>query len=117
MDDHRLLETAERCYRLARGITDQQAIEALLRLAEECEQRRRTNCVKAAGCSRAASISRYGKNMAPRRGRAIPMRPRISKRGEEGSSSAWPCRRSCAISDHRQLSSRSPSVIDLRLLI
>jgi len=39
MDDHRLLETAERCYRLARGITDRQAIEALLRLAEECEQR------------------------------------------------------------------------------
>ena len=35
----RLLETAERCYRLARGITDRQAIEALLRLAEECEQR------------------------------------------------------------------------------
>ena len=35
----RLLETAERCYRLARGITDRQAIEALLRLAEECEER------------------------------------------------------------------------------
>jgi hypothetical protein len=34
-----LLTTAERCYRLARGITDRQAIEALLRLAEECEQR------------------------------------------------------------------------------
>lgn len=34
-----LLETAERCYRLARGITDSQAIEALLRLAEECEVR------------------------------------------------------------------------------
>ena len=34
-----LLETAERCYRLARGITDRQAIEALLRLAEECEAR------------------------------------------------------------------------------
>jgi len=34
----RLLETAERCYRLARGITDREAIEALLRLAEECEQ-------------------------------------------------------------------------------
>jgi hypothetical protein len=33
----RLLETAERCYRLARQITDRQAIEALLRLAEECE--------------------------------------------------------------------------------
>ena len=35
----RLLETAERCYRLARGITDRQAIEALLQLAEECEER------------------------------------------------------------------------------
>jgi hypothetical protein len=34
----RLLETADRCYRLARGITDRQAIEALLRLAEECER-------------------------------------------------------------------------------
>lgn len=34
-----LLATAERCYRLARGITDRQAIEALLRLAEECEER------------------------------------------------------------------------------
>lgn len=34
-----LLATAERCYRLARGITDRQAIEALLKLAEECEQR------------------------------------------------------------------------------
>jgi hypothetical protein len=34
-----LLETAERCYRLARRITDRQAIEALLRLAEECEAR------------------------------------------------------------------------------
>lgn len=32
-----LLETAERCYRLARQITDRQAIEALLRIAEECE--------------------------------------------------------------------------------
>ena len=31
--------TAERCYRLARGITDRQAIEALLRLAGECEAR------------------------------------------------------------------------------
>jgi len=29
-----LLATAERCYRLARGITDRQSIEALLRLAE-----------------------------------------------------------------------------------
>ena len=35
----RLLDTAERCYRLARGITDRQATEALLRLAEQCEQR------------------------------------------------------------------------------
>jgi hypothetical protein len=35
----RLLATAERCYRLARGITDRQAIEALLSLAEECEER------------------------------------------------------------------------------
>jgi hypothetical protein len=34
-----LLDTAERCYRLARGITDRQAIEALLRLAEECEEK------------------------------------------------------------------------------
>jgi hypothetical protein len=34
-----LLATAERCYRLARGITDRQSIEALLRLAEECEAR------------------------------------------------------------------------------
>jgi hypothetical protein len=34
-----LLATAERCYRLARGTTDRQAIEALLRLAEECEER------------------------------------------------------------------------------
>ena len=34
-----LLQTAERCYRLVRGITDRQAIEALVRLAEECEQR------------------------------------------------------------------------------
>jgi hypothetical protein len=34
----RLLETAER-YPLARGITDRQAMEALVRLAEECEQR------------------------------------------------------------------------------
>ena len=32
-----LLEAAERCYRLARRITDRQAIEALLKLAEECE--------------------------------------------------------------------------------
>ena len=35
----RLLQTAERCYRLARGITDQQTIDAILRIAEECEQR------------------------------------------------------------------------------
>ena len=35
----RLLETAERYYWLARGITDRQAIETLLRLAEECERR------------------------------------------------------------------------------
>jgi hypothetical protein len=35
----RLLETAERCYRLARGITDRQAVEGLVPLAEECEQR------------------------------------------------------------------------------
>ena len=35
----KLLATAERCYRLARGITDRQAIEALLQLAEECEER------------------------------------------------------------------------------
>ena len=34
-----LLATAERCYRLARRITDRQAMEALLRLAEECEVR------------------------------------------------------------------------------
>jgi hypothetical protein len=34
-----LLDTAERCYRLARGTTDRQAIEALLRIAEECEAR------------------------------------------------------------------------------
>ena len=34
-----LLATAERCYRLARGITDRQAIESLLRLAVECEAR------------------------------------------------------------------------------
>ena len=34
-----LLATAERCYRLARGITDRHSIEALLRLAEECEAR------------------------------------------------------------------------------
>jgi len=32
-----LLATAERCYRLARGIADRQAIEALLKVAEECE--------------------------------------------------------------------------------
>ena len=31
-----LLATAERCYRLARGITDRQSIEALLKVAEEC---------------------------------------------------------------------------------
>ena len=35
----KLLATAERCYRLARGITDRRAIEALLQLAEECETR------------------------------------------------------------------------------
>jgi len=35
----RLLETAERCYRLARGITDQQTIDAMVRIAEECEER------------------------------------------------------------------------------
>ena len=35
----RLLETAERCYRLARGTTDRQVIEVLVRLAKECEQR------------------------------------------------------------------------------
>ena len=35
----RLLQTAERCYRLARGIIDRKAIEALVRLAEECEER------------------------------------------------------------------------------
>jgi len=35
----RLLETTERCYRLARGTTDRQVIEVLVRLAEECEQR------------------------------------------------------------------------------
>jgi len=34
-----LLATAERCYRLARRITDRQAMEAPLRLAEECEAR------------------------------------------------------------------------------
>lgn len=34
-----LLDTAERCYRLARGITDREAIESLLRVAEECEAR------------------------------------------------------------------------------
>ena len=33
----KLLATAERCYRLARGITDRRAIEALLQLGEECE--------------------------------------------------------------------------------
>ena len=33
----RLLQTAERCYRLARGIINRKAIEALVRLAEECE--------------------------------------------------------------------------------
>jgi hypothetical protein len=35
----KLLASAERCYRLARGITDRQAITALLQLGEECEQR------------------------------------------------------------------------------
>jgi hypothetical protein len=34
-----LLLTAERCRRLVTWITDRQAIEALLRLAEECEAR------------------------------------------------------------------------------
>ena len=34
-----LLETAERCYRLARGITDRAVIEKLLELAQECEAR------------------------------------------------------------------------------
>jgi hypothetical protein len=32
-----LLATAERCYRLARWITDRPAIEALLEMARECE--------------------------------------------------------------------------------
>ena len=35
----KLLATAERCYRLAGGITDRQAIVALWQLAEECEKR------------------------------------------------------------------------------
>jgi hypothetical protein len=35
----KLLATAERCYRLAGGITDRQAIVALWQLAEECEER------------------------------------------------------------------------------
>jgi len=35
----RLLETAERCYRLARGVTDRQTIDAMVRIAEECEER------------------------------------------------------------------------------
>jgi hypothetical protein len=35
----KLLATAERCYRLAAGITDLQAIAALRQLAQECEQR------------------------------------------------------------------------------
>jgi hypothetical protein len=34
-----LLTTAEHCYRLARRTKDQQAIETLLKLGEECEQR------------------------------------------------------------------------------
>ena len=34
-----LLLTAERCRRLVTWITDRQAIEALLHLAEECEAR------------------------------------------------------------------------------
>ena len=46
-----LLATAERCYRLARGLTNQQAIEVLLRLTEECEQR-------AKGCGIAAGLSK-----------------------------------------------------------
>jgi len=35
----RLLEAAERCYRLARGVTDRQTIDAMVRIAEECEER------------------------------------------------------------------------------
>jgi hypothetical protein len=34
-----LLTTAEHCYRLARRTKDRQAIETLLKLGEECEQR------------------------------------------------------------------------------
>ena len=34
-----LLTTAEHCHRLARRTKDRQAIETLLKLGEECEQR------------------------------------------------------------------------------
>jgi len=37
----RLLQTAERCYRLARGIIDRKAIEALVRLAGSARNERR----------------------------------------------------------------------------
>ena len=35
----KLLATAEKCYRLAAGITDRQAVKRLLELAKECEDR------------------------------------------------------------------------------
>ena len=34
-----LLAMADRCYRLAAGITDRQTVERLLEMARECEER------------------------------------------------------------------------------
>jgi hypothetical protein len=34
-----LLAMADRCYRLAAGITDQKTVERLLEMARECEER------------------------------------------------------------------------------
>jgi len=55
-----LLATAERCYRLARGLTNQQAIEVLLRLAEECEQQKGAGARRGLAKPRSHSSSMHG---------------------------------------------------------
>jgi hypothetical protein len=42
-----LLETADRCRRLARDLTDRQTVERLLEMARECEER--ANVLKQGG--------------------------------------------------------------------
>src|SRR5262249_44174118 len=56
----KLLATAERCYRLARGITDRGATDALLQLAEECEQRAEELRQRGGACNRPPHRTRCG---------------------------------------------------------